>query len=223
VTGARTIEVTPKDGQPWRVTDRVSAKAGEINKAPELARGVDSETTTTSLDGAEFHNDIRKVSPAARHVIRQLEKQGWVRVDQIALDDAVVISKWFGKEIGVVQSPYGRLRIILGTRNGILSKDVRAGEVFVLHTHPTMVSKKGHFTLDLATAGKHVEAVIDWSGNVTYYSKSGIKNPISAGGTVEPLLDYHASFLDGAGNVIGFARVDLLEVPGGKVNVKVRE
>ena len=143
-----------------------------------------------ALDGLghftlEFTRDL---SPTARGLVRKLENQGWVRVDEIAKDDLVQISKWFNKEVAVVQSPYGRLRVILGTETGILKESIKEGEIFVVHTHPVMRSSPGHFGKDLQKAGKHVEAVVDWSGQVTYYSKSGIMNPRGADGILEPLI-----------------------------------
>jgi hypothetical protein len=107
--------------------DRVRA-IRDVESIPPKDRGLGTdgkprmETDTVSLDGHSFHNDIRKLSPEARHAIRQMEEKeekGWVRVEQIHAKDLVDISKWFGHEIGVVQSPYGRLRLILGTQDGI--------------------------------------------------------------------------------------------------------
>ncbi len=181
------------------------------------------ETTSKPLEnGAELSMDfVRDLSPTARGIVRKLEKNGWVRVSEIAKDDLVQISKWFEKEIGVVQSPYGRLRVILGTRDGILLNQLKAGEVFVVHTHPVLRSVPGHFKKDLEKAGKHIEAVVDWNGTVIYFSKAGIKNPRNPGGWLEPLLDYEAAFMDGSGNIVGFSKVDLIDGAGG-VTVKVR-
>jgi hypothetical protein len=187
------------------------------------------ETDTQSLDGHSFHNDIRKMSPEARHVIRQLEVRGWVRVDQISAKDLVDISKWFGKEIGVVQSPVGQLRVILGTENGVLKRQIAPGETFVVHTHPVMVTHKEHFGTDLKNAGDHVEAVIDWSGQITYFTKQdpvrgtgGVLNPTRPDGTVAPMHDYQAAFMDAVGNIVGFARIDVIDGPQG-TRIIVRE
>jgi len=64
-------------------------------------------------------------------------------------------------------------------------------------------------------------AVIDWSGNITYYSKAGLKNTVRPNGIVEPLLDYEAAFLNARGAVVGFATVDIIDQAAGAV-VKVR-
>jgi hypothetical protein len=178
------------------------------------------EKVVTSLDGHEFHIDFRTLSGTARHVIRQLEARGWVRVSEILPEDLVQISKWFGREIAEVQSPYGRLRVVLGEENRILKQTIRKGEVFVMHTHPMVSSKSSHFSKDLEKAGKRVEAVIDWSGNITYYSKAGIKNPIRSDGVVEPLLGFEAAFVDARGAIVGFATVDIIDQAAG-ASVKV--
>lgn len=196
---------------------RAISGAGDGNASrPEL------ESVSTSLDGQTFHNDIRRMSPAARHVIRQLEKKGWVRVSEITPADLVAISKWFEKEIGVVQSPYGALRIVLGTEKGVLTKQIHPGELFLAHTHPVVTTLKSHFDLDVQNAGRHVEAVIDWSGHVTYFSRNGIKNPIGINGIVEPLVDYKAAFIGGDGAIVGYADIDILDQATG-VAIKVKK
>ncbi len=206
--------------------DSVRAMEGVENLPPEgHGRGPGGkpkmETDTASLDGHSFHNDIRKLSPEARHAVRQMEARGWVSVDQIHATDLVSISKWFGREIAVVQSPYGRLRLILGTEDRVLRIQVAKSEVFVAHTHPVMVSKAEHFRLDVSVAGKQIEAVVDWSGRVTYYNKTGLKNPLR-NGLVEPLEGYQAAFMDANGNIVGFAKVDIIDGPGG-MHIMVRE
>ena len=111
---------------------------------------------------------------------------------------------------------------MLGTRDGILESQIKAGEVFVVHTHPVMRSNPGDLSIDLRKAGKHVEAVIDWSGLVIYYSKSGIKNARHPGGWLEPLKGFEAAFMDKNKNIVGFARVDVIDGPNGAY-IKVTE
>jgi hypothetical protein len=95
-----------------------------------------------------------------------------------------------------------------------MAETVREGEVFVVHTHPVMRSSPGHFDKDLQKAGNHIEAVIDWNGQVTYYSKAGFKNVRGADGMLQPLRGYEAGFIDRNGVIIGFARVDIIEQAG---------
>ncbi len=181
------------------------------------------EATSSALDGGgEFTMEfIRDLSPTARGIVRKLEKTGWVRVSEIAKNDLIQISKWFGREVGVVQSPYGKLRVVLGTETGIIKRSLKAGEVFVVHTHPVLRSVPGHFKQDLEKAGKHIEAVVDWNGTIVYFSKAGIKNPRNAGGWLEPLVDYEAAFMDSSQNIIGFSKVDIVDGAFGAA-IKVR-
>lgn len=197
--------------------------ARAISETSDSAAGrPELENVSTSLDGHTFQNDIRKMSPSARHIIRQLEKKGWVRVSEISPADLVEISKWFEKEIGVVQSPYGSLRVILGTEKGVLTKQILPGELFLAHTHPVVTTLKSHFDLDLQNAGRHVEAVIDWSGHITYFSRSGIKNSTGLHGVVEPLINYRAAFLSDSGDIVGYADIDIVDQATG-VAIKVKK
>lgn len=204
---ARAVTHTGAGGHPPR--------RGDKGNKPQM------ETVTTSLDGHTFHNDFRKMSGSARHVIRQLEARGWVRVSEIDPQDLVDVSKWFGVEIGVVQNAYGKLRIILGTERGVVLKQIGEGEVFVMHTHPVAVSETKHFRKDLANADMHTEAVIDWMGNITYYNKAGIRNSKRQDGTIEPLLDFKAAFMDSNGIIVGYARIDIIDQTDGAI-VKVK-
>lgn len=199
-----------------------AGEAGDSARQGNKGNKPDMEKVTTSLDGHTFHTDFRKLSGTARHIVRQLEARGWVRVSEILPEDLVQISKWFGKEIGVVQSPYGSLRVILGTEDGVMKGQIKAGELFLTHTHPVVSSLKKHFDWDLPRAGRHVETVIDWSGQVTYFNRSGIMNPIRPNGWIEPLLDYRAAFLSETGSIIGFADVDIIDSAAG-VAIRVRK
>jgi len=214
-------EVVDAEGGVARAVSN-AGEAGETSKLEKKGNKPELEKVTTSLDGHTFHNDIRKMSDTARHIIRQLDKRGWVRVAEIMPEDLVEISKWFEKEIGVVQSPYGELRIILGTQRGVLKKQLKTGELFIAHTHPVITTKNDHFDLDLPNAGRHTEAVIDWSGQITYFSRNGFKNPIRPNGVVEPLLDYKAAFIGENGAIVGYADIDIIDQTTG-VTIMVRK
>ena len=106
------------------------AERGIEQGAEKTARKPKPKMTSeaTSLEGITLEMEfMRDLSPTARALVRKMEKRGWVRVNEIAKDDLVAISKWFDREIGVVQSPYGKLRIVLGTRDGVLDRGIRKG------------------------------------------------------------------------------------------------
>jgi hypothetical protein len=97
----------------------------------------------------------------------------------------------------------------------VLQSQLLEGEVFVVHTHPVVKTLATHFDIDLPHAGERVEAVIDWGGQITYFDKTGIKNPIRPDGTVEALHGYHAAFLDADGNIVGFGKIDVTDTAAG--------
>lgn len=177
-----------------------------------------------SLEGVDYNVDFsRDLSGIAQGIVRKLEQQGFVRVDLINPEDLIQISKWFNREIGVLQSPYKNgLRLVLGTMEGVLKKQIRAGEVFVVHTHPVFSSKKGHFTLDIDKAGKNIEAVVDWSGQITYFNKTGILNPTSLAGDVKSMpAGFEAAFINSSGDIVGYAHIEVL-VEGNAETTKVK-
>ncbi|MBZ0234587.1 MAG: hypothetical protein K8M05_19805 [Deltaproteobacteria bacterium] len=53
-------------------------------------------------------------------------------------------------------------------------------------------------------------------------TRRGSKNPIRLDGTVEPLKDFEAVFLNERGAIGGFAKIDLVDGPSG-TSIKVRE
>jgi hypothetical protein len=214
-------EVADAEGEVARAVSN-AGEAGEPSKLGKKGNKPELEKVTKTLDGQEIHSDFRKMSGVSRHVVRQLEERGWVRIAEISPEDLVEVSKWFGAEIGVLQSPYGRLRIVLGSRDGIARALIMKGETFVVHTHPILWSETSHFAKDLAMAGTHVEAVVDWSGQITYYSKAGFKNPVGANGIIEPLLGYDAAFLNAQGSVVGFGKIDVFETTS-ETRVRVKE
>jgi hypothetical protein len=69
----------------------------------------------------------------------------------------------------------------------------------------------------------HTEAVVDWSGQVTYFNRRGIKNPTGPSGHLEPLLDYQAAFIDKRGAIIGLSRVDIIGYENGTAIIRVIE
>jgi hypothetical protein len=184
----------------------------------EVSEDINNPVTVTT----DFRKDL---SGVAQGLVRQIEKQGFVRVDSIHPSDLVSIAKWFGKEIGVLQSPYHNgLRLVLGTKKGVLTKDIVPGEVFVVHTHPVFSSNKSHFGLDIPNAGKHTEAVVDWSGQIIYFNKTVVLNPTTPNGLVQPMpANFQAVFLDAQGRIVGYGKIEVLSDASGKTRVKVVE
>lgn len=60
------------------------------------------------------------------------------------------------------------------------------------------------------------------SGQITYFNKTGLKNPVRPDGTVEPLLGYEAAFMNERGAIAGFATIDIVDGPNG-TTIMVRE
>ena len=196
----------------------------------DYARGVTEisprmQNVVTSAEGVRLHMDFRRdLSGLAQGLVRTLERQGFVRVNSIHPSDLVAISKWLGREIGVLQSPYhSKLRLVLGTDTGVLTKQIKPGEVFVVHTHPVFRSQKSHFDLDIPKAAKHLEAVVDWSGQIVYFNKGGVLNPPNSLGTGLQSMPatFKAGFIDAQGHITGYAKIDV--VVGPRTAVKVVE
>lgn len=176
-----------------------------------------------SMDGVEVTTEFNELSGRVQHFVRQMERRGWVRTGEVSPAELTELSRWFGREIGVVQNPNtGRLRLILGTRNGVMSAQVRPGEIFLVHTHPVMTSETGHFSgVDIPSAGARVEAVVDWSGMITYFNREGVLNPRSGTGVVEP-MDYNAGFMNAQGMIVGYGTIRWVPLGNGTFQVTVR-
>lgn len=125
------------------------------------------------------------------------------------------------KEEICTSSPYGIATAISCTHDDV-GESVSVDVSFVVHTHPMVVSRRADFRIDLTNAGKRVEAVVDWSGQITYFSKNNIKNAVRRDGIVEPLLGYKAAFLNDRGDIVGFGEVDILD-SATTTTVKVHE
>lgn len=225
--GSRSSERTPEQGS----GDTESTGKGHDPVTDDPARGISGEKPTmksegTSLDGENFSMEFRRdLSGRAQGLVRALEKRGWVRIKQIHPDDLVSISKWFNKEIGVLQDAVtGRLRLVLGNETGILKGQIRQGEVFVVHTHPVHISRAEHFKIDLQNALPHTEAVVDWSGNIVYFNNRGVLNTPSSSGALQPMPQtYKAAFLDSKGNIVGYARITCFDNGTGGTRIVVSE
>jgi FlaG/FlaF family flagellin (archaellin) len=222
-----------EDGEPSAPRPVEEPGSSKLNEEAEegYAREISGRKPVMGVEGhtqegQPYTMDFRKdLSGRAQGLVRKLEKNGWVRIDSIHPSDLVAISKWFGKEIGVLQMPYGKLRMVLGTERGVLKSQIRPGEVFVVHTHPVFRSNESHFKLDLQKAGRHTEAVVDFSGQIVYFNKTGVLNPESAlgGGWLDPMpRTFQAAFMDAQGRIVGYSRIDVT-MEGGTSVIRVTE
>jgi hypothetical protein len=104
----------------------------------------------------------------------------------------------------------------------VLKEQLKTGELSIAHTHSVVTTRSNHFDLDLPNAGRHTEAVVDWSGQITCFSRNGLRNPTRPNGIVEPLLDYKAAFKGENGAIIGYADIDIIDQTAG-VTIRVRK
>ncbi|HEU4323635.1 MAG TPA: hypothetical protein VFS21_10850 [Roseiflexaceae bacterium] len=164
----------------------------------------------TAADGSTRTIRFQQLSGWSQGVVRQLEKRGWARVAHAPIGDMAEVSMFFGREIGLLQSSLdGRLRLVLGGERGVVGGLLRPGELFVAHTHPTFRSLTSHFKIDIAKAGKHTEAVVDWSGMVIYFNKSGVLNPTlrtAEGELIQAHPGFRPNFIQD-GRIVGFPRI----------------
>jgi hypothetical protein len=172
--------------------------------------------------GIEFEIHFDEMSPEARRLVEELAETGSASVERISQTDLRQLSIWFGKEIGVVQTPYGKLRLILGTEDGVLKNMIRLGETFMVHTHPVAASMRGELTYDLKKAGEHVEGVIDWNGNLILFNRDGVKNPVNRFGYYDAVPEgTPIGFLNADGHIVGYAKVKATGTSDGATVVKV--
>lgn len=201
--------------QPWH---QGLAGAGLLGAAVgrvllRTARAVSAQKMTQIIhldNGGQRSIRFQELSGWAQGVICPLEQRGWVRVSQVPLSDLTDVSMFFGREIGVLQSGLdGRLRLVLGGERGIAFGQARPGEIFVAHTHPIFRSLLPHFQTDIANAGKHTELVLDWSGQMIFFNKRGVLNPILdplGQQVIQPHPSFQPCFVRN-GTIIGFPHI----------------
>jgi hypothetical protein len=219
-TGKDPTTPTGDDGRARGITtgDGPSGLSGERgNQGP-------MRSEQTSLDGFRVNTEFTELSGRAQHFVRQLERNGWVRTDDIRPEELAEVSRWFGREIGVLQNPAtGRLRIVLGTRNGVLTRQLKPGEIFLVHTHPVMTTETGHFSgTDLPNASSRVEAVVDWNGRITYFNRDGVLNPTRPGTSVVEPMEYNAGFINAEGKIVGYGTIRWIDLGNGQFRVDVK-
>jgi hypothetical protein len=157
-----------------------SAKTALASKLPSVntltrAIAANEVAIVSSLDNIETRTVYRELPSGAKRIIQALERKGSAYVGNgIHLDDLVAASKWFEKEVAVVQhKTTGTLKAVLGNMEQVKTSSEFD---FVAHTHPVFNTKPSHLTLDIQNASDRVEIVIDWQKNITHFNKYGIIN-----------------------------------------------
>jgi RHS repeat-associated protein len=200
-------EVGPVRGSAEEVSRATGAEAEGISQgggaggSQEVEPGVRaiSRTETAdfkSLDHVRGSIRYEPLPSGAKRVIQQLARTkklygiGKAPLGSgIHIDELAAISKWFNVEIGVFESMRtGKLMAVLGERKFVNNPDP-SEYYYVAHTHPAFKSDTGplgHFGKDIPNSGARVEAVIDWSGEITHFNNTGVlPNP-----PVSPINEY---------------------------------
>ena len=193
-------------------------RQSELDNIDEYARamenGGDELSNVRTIEGRPVTIAFDELSSRAQELAQLLKNSEGetIRVASITPTDLVQLSKWFGREIGVLQSAHiDDLRLVIGTHDGILKGQVNIGEVFVLHTHPTFKSIPEHFALDLENASSRMEGVLDWNSQMTLFNKDGIVNATNPlDGSLNGLSPYHdIPFMNEAGDIVGFQKLEI--------------
>ena len=137
------------------------------------------------------------LSSGAKHLVRGLAKNGShaLKSGMLAVDDLRQASMFLGNQIAVLTGPKG-MRALAGTANGIPKSWIRPGEKILIHTHPFFFSQRSHFDWDVSKASSHIEAVVDWGGNITYFNNRGVIYPTvgpinSKGFVTDSIIGYY--------------------------------
>lgn len=198
---------------------------GNVDDYARAMSGGDDVSNVRTIENRPVTVAFDELSPRAQELAKLLKASDGetVRVGSITPTDLVQLSKWFGREIGVLQSAHmDDLRLVVGTHDGILSGQVNIGEVFVLHTHPTFKSIPEHFALDLKKASGRMEGVLDWNNQMTLFNKDGIVNSTNPlDGSLNGLSPYHdIPFMNEAGDIVGFQKIEIKADGAGGFNIK---
>ena len=132
------------------------------------------------------------LSSGAARLVQRLERGSRTFIGSgVHVNDLRMASMYLNRELGVAIDAGNRLVAVAGsgTRVGF-----RATDTVVAHTHPVFSTVAHHLSFDISTATSRIEAVIDWGGNVTHFSSSGILtnprlSPINALGYITDQLN----------------------------------
>ena len=161
-------------------------RRSSIGHAPRV-RGISRNATGLIRDAqtgiSHASPAFKDLTPGAKRIVSHLSKRRSLKVgSSVAVEDLRQASHFLGRELGVARNK-GRLFI----RRGISDRvTFRPGDQPLVHTHPTFVTRKSHFQrYDIPNADDFIEAVIDLSGEVTHFNRTGIiRSP-----QVSPIVD----------------------------------
>ena len=118
----------------------------------------------------------KDLSSGAARLVDGLRKGTRIKVGSgVRVDDLRQASIYLNRELGVARDRLGNLVIVRGQGTEVA---FRASDRVLVHTHPVLDSMPSHFAFDIKVADDFVEAVVDWAGNVTHFSRNGILTDI---------------------------------------------
>jgi hypothetical protein len=170
---------------------------GGVRATLDAARAMSSKVPTMGWKA------FRELTPKARNLTRALEQDGVkdIRPGEVGTTHLAELTRYTRGEVAVVQGPAGDLKLIKGqpTITTIPDELLAKGYRFTVHTHPEDRIPGEHTDLDRARGirnsmtgdltarangtARHIEAVVNRKGEVTYFDHTGI---LSLGGTSLP-------------------------------------
>ena len=147
---------------------------GNSRSFNRTSTGVGRDSDTGQTVSLAYNN----LSSGAARLVNGLQKTKRMKVGSgIKADDLRQASIFMNRELGIARNRLGNLVAVRGSSRKV---NFRGSDMPLVHTHPVFQSHNSHFLGDIRHARDHVEAVIDFGGNVTYFNQRGIiLSPIS--------------------------------------------
>jgi hypothetical protein len=159
-----------------------NAPSSGVRQLSRTSVGVAQDIETGLAATVQF----KDLSSGAARLVRQLSSKSRVRIKSgsgVHVDDLQQASMYLNRELGVAMDSQSRLVVVRGSGTQVR---FRGSDRPLVHTHPVFRTKPTHFATDIANADEFVEAVVDWSGSVTHFNRSGIVTSPS----VSPINNY---------------------------------
>jgi len=144
-----------------------SLRAAEQIRALSRAHSV----TAYGLEGGQRTLRFGDLSTGATRIVHGMRSGERMTAAAIKAEDLRQASMFLNRELGVAIENSGKQIILRGSQREVT---FLRSDTVVLHTHPVFETKPVHFARDIRNATHRTEAVIDWSGSVTHFNKSGI-------------------------------------------------